>query len=126
MRVCPKCRYKDPSYWKPSAFHPEINHTRSENFQAEFPELFQKLKIKGYIADGFYAYHLTKGGNVERQEISENPKWKEQWYIPTESKNHNLPSHLHNPAKLVSNWLKRDRSQTKLLETKKEEEEGKG
>ena len=116
MRVCPKCGYKDPSYWKPSAFHPEISHCRLGTFNEHYPQLAIKLQKELYFSDGVYAYHLTKGGNVERQAVCENPEWKNQWYIPTESAHHNLPPHLHNPAHLVAKWLKRDRVQKKLTE----------
>lgn len=81
MRVCPKCHYVDSAYWRYS-FMDQIDYTELENFKLLHPELVDELLRKKTIADfdEIYAYHLTKGGNVERQAILQNPTWHIRWH----------------------------------------------
>ena len=81
MRVCPKCKYVDPPYWRYS-FCDQIDYTEYENFKIMHPKLAEELVRKKTIADidEVYAYHLTKGWNVERQAILQNPTWYKRWH----------------------------------------------
>lgn len=92
MRVCPKCGYHESPIWRPSIAHREIDFCRFEDFQQEHPKLAEKLLesqqrkgTKNVVEDEIYAYHLTKGGNVERQAKIDNPAFRVKWLIPVEA-----------------------------------------
>lgn len=99
MRVCPKCGHHDPWYWRGSGIYPGLEYCRFSEFEKDYPEISQALlkaqqehKTKNLVLDEDYGYHLTKGMNVERQSLIENPslKWTSKeaaryWRIPVEA-----------------------------------------
>ena len=68
MRVCPKCGYQDPPYWRHSKHSYWIDFTEYENFALLHPELAKKLEAGKNVEDELYVYHRTRSGiKVERK-----------------------------------------------------------
>lgn len=67
MRVCPKCKYMDPAYWR-HAWHKRFTDvTRIEDLEQQNPELAEKIKENPKLYDdGLYLYKLSKRGYVVR------------------------------------------------------------
>jgi hypothetical protein len=68
-------------------------------FQEDYPELAKQLMeakqlngTKNFMFDKDYCYHLTKGANVERQSLIENPQPTKCWKIPFEKSPNQNPS----------------------------------
>jgi len=60
MRVCPKCGFIDPPYWKHVKYSYYVDFCSFESFGIVEPELAEKLKKGGDIVeDDLYAYRLT-------------------------------------------------------------------
>lgn len=120
MRVCPKCGFKDPLHWKQCAFRQHISYCKIGDLEFNNSLLANKVKKEIYCSEGFYAYHLTKGGRVERQAICENPTWKQRWYLaPYEkSKGNSLQGQHHQASILANKHIQERKLQTKLLEAK--------
>lgn len=116
MRVtCPKCGFRDSIYWRVSMKW-GIDFMRLTDFQNEFPELAKKVRHSKYVEDGIYVYHLTKGKNVERQEIAMNPTYSKSWSINFEDGKHKLPPHLRSVRSRMAIKIKSpDTAQTKLI-----------
>ena len=125
MRVCPKCGYHDPWYWRGSSVVVGLEYCKLSDFQEDYPQIATELintqkegGAKNFVFDKDYCYHLTKGMNVERQSLIENPNPKTHWHIPTEA--HNKPNvafglnPLHHGEKLHT--YNKAPNQTKLLE----------
>ena len=95
MRVCPECGHHDPWYWRGSGVYVGLEFCRFVDFKEDYPELAeallkakQKFSAKNFVFDKDYCYHLTKGMNVERQSLVENPPHFEKsghWRIPVEA-----------------------------------------
>lgn len=86
MRVCPKCEYVDPSYWRHSRYSYFIDFTEYENWLAMgFPE----IEKGGKWEDKLYVYRrMKKHGNVERKAKID---YGYQWNVPME---HHKPRDL--------------------------------
>ena len=127
MRVCPKCGFHDPWFWRGSGVYPGMEFGRLSEVEQEYPELAKELKearkqkgAKNFVFDKDYCYHLTKGSNVERQSLIENPsvKWTNKqgspWHIPVEASPNKISGFginpVHHGKKMTS------KVQTKLLE----------
>lgn len=89
MRVCPKCGHHDPWYWRGSGVYTGLEFCRFSDFQEDYPEIADALLkakrtfgTKNFVFNKDYRYHLTKGMNVERQAIIENPMHDSHWKIP--------------------------------------------
>jgi len=69
MRVCPKCKYIDPPYWKHVKYSYWIDSCSLENFKVLHPKLAKKLtKPCSVVEDEDYLYRLVKNGDwVERK-----------------------------------------------------------
>ena len=69
MRVCPKCGYVDPPYWRHSKYSYWIDHIEYENFQTLHPELCP-LQPGGKIENEHYVYRrMKKSDRVERKAL---------------------------------------------------------
>jgi len=68
MKVCPKCGYEDPPYWKHSrhGWDRQTDYCRIEDIKNLEPALYEILTQKGECDDGLYYYKLSKGGYVYR------------------------------------------------------------
>ena len=83
MRVCPKCGYVESLSWRHS-LKVGIDWMPLSEFEYDFPELVEFVKNNKYFEKHPFVYHLTKGLNVERQAIFENPTYAQRWHIPIE------------------------------------------
>ena len=97
---------------------------RFTDFNTEYPCLAERALHSKVIVEEPFVYHLTRGQNIERQAIIDNPNFKEHWVIPTER---GLPkSHRRaissQYAKNADNIMKARKNQTKLLEEKQFEQ----
>jgi len=86
VKICPKCRYHDPPYWRPRIFDApsSIDITLLENFVGENPELAVSMKAHPgqTFLEALFAYKVTKGGMVWRKE---REFWTtEGWSIPVD------------------------------------------
>jgi len=61
MRVCPKCGYIDPPYWKHVKFSYFVDSCSLENFSLLFPNLAEKI-TDDMVFDGINYYRLIKSG----------------------------------------------------------------
>ena len=130
MRVCPKCSFIDPAYWKHVKFSYHIDSCSLEDFQREYPELSKNLKHGGDITedkDCFYRLNkmctfIFRKAKIEWTENSKNPFGAEKY----EKFNHQMPRHKIN-RKLKDDWpdytfRKVSPNQTKLPEVIKNNE----
>ena len=99
MRVCSKCGHHDPWFWRGSSVATGLEFCKLQEFKEEYPEIAQTLieekekhAVKNFAFDKDYCYHLTRGLNVERQSLIENPTPKNQWCIPLEAAPNKNPS----------------------------------
>jgi len=60
MRVCPKCGFVDPPYWKHCKWSYYIDDCSFENFQMLYPELAKELLKNRLAEDKYYAYRTQK------------------------------------------------------------------
>lgn len=114
MRVCPKCGYIDDPLWRNSLKF-GINYTKLEDFATIKPHLLERIKKEKFVEELPFVYHLTKGGNVERQAIMENPSYQQRWHIPIESGHGAFTRY----SKTMIQIAKRNKVQTRLLEVEK-------
>jgi len=91
VRVCPKCGHHDPWYWRGSGLVAGLEFCRFSDFKQDYQQIADALLktqaqfgTKNFVFDKDYCYHLTKGMNVERQSLIENPDPKTKWHIPCE------------------------------------------
>ena len=84
MRVCPKCGHVDDVCWR-SSLKPGIDFTALSDFKNIHPELVERVSKEKFVEILPFVYHLTRGGNVERQAVMENPSYRQRWGIPTEA-----------------------------------------
>jgi len=72
MRVCPKCGYRDPPYWRPARHRYISDICHITDLDVNEPELAKKVRVFGrapnYYCDGKYYYRLTASNTVERTE----------------------------------------------------------
>ena len=67
MRVCPKCNYMDPTYWRHALHKRFTDVTRIEDLEEQNEELAEKIKANPKLYDdGLYLYKLSKRGYVVR------------------------------------------------------------
>jgi len=117
MRVCPKCGYEDEPYWRASAFKRYISVAHIDNILLDKPKLAKQLEDLKFAEDEFYAYHLTRFRNVERQAKCDNPNWKKQWQIPIEKGfSRKLPSSWRFPCDAYNRIKKEKANQRRLFE----------
>ncbi|MEM2338420.1 MAG: hypothetical protein QXP06_07500, partial [Candidatus Bathyarchaeia archaeon] len=60
MKVCPKCGFKDPDYWRHSRFDYNADYCRFEEFKEISPELATLLENKPNfqpVEDEYYYYY---------------------------------------------------------------------
>lgn len=81
MRVCPKCGYVDPQYWRKGQgdHYGDTDICRLEDLELNEPELAKVLKGNRESFDEHYAYKLLgKGVWVRRRwlEIYKIQRWK--------------------------------------------------
>lgn len=78
---------------------------------------------RNFVFGKDYCYHVTKGLNVERQSLIENPYPEKCWHIPVESAktkpNSAFGLNPFNHGKQMVRIWKPDPNQTKLLEVAK-------
>ena len=86
MRVCPKCRYEDPIYWRHSRFSYWLDQTEYENFETMHPELCP-LKPTQMVEDELYVYRRM-GDRVERKAIIDYEVYG--WREHMEKANHDI------------------------------------
>ena len=78
MRVCPKCGFEDPIYWRHSRFSYWLDQTENENIEAMHPELCP-LKPKQMIEDRLYVYRRMRDRVERKAKIDyEVYGWREQ------------------------------------------------
>lgn len=61
-----------------------MSFMKLEDFKQDFPKLAELVQKQKFVESGYYVYHLTKGGNVERQAIVDNPTYFKRWSVPIE------------------------------------------
>jgi len=87
LRICPKCQYHDPPYWRPRIFDnpSSIEITLLENLVKEDLGPANWLRDnpgKTYDSGGHYVYRMTRTGMVWRKE---RELWAvEGWSIPVD------------------------------------------
>jgi hypothetical protein len=113
MRVCPKCGYVDNPLWRPSMKF-AMDFMRYEDFKSEYPHLAEKVIHRKFLVDEPFVYHVTRGGNVERMALIDNPFYEKVWGIPMEKSKFN-----RSPRSDYNRAMKRNKLQTKLLEVEK-------
>jgi len=118
MRVCPKCGYIDDLIWRHSLKY-GIDWAPYSEFTQINPEIAQKLLKEKFVEEGYYVYHLTKGMNVERQAIFENPTYKQRWAIPIEAGRKGAKMTV--VSKIMSRIKIERKNQTRLFEVTKNE-----
>jgi len=62
MRVCPKCGFEDPPYWRKGQgdHYGDMDICRIEDLDENQPEVAKALREHGEFFDDYYAYRLTK------------------------------------------------------------------
>jgi len=73
MRVCPKCHYVDPPWWRPSRWLPEHDTARIEDLQLNEPIIAQELTEKEVAIVDVYVYWKSKRSPRVRR------TWIEHW-----------------------------------------------
>jgi len=74
MRVCPKCGYVDPPWWRPSRWQPEHDTARIDDLLLHEPELLKQLEREGVVFKGpFVFWKSSRSRRVRRTWIQE---WK--------------------------------------------------
>ena len=137
MRVCPKCGYVDPAYWKHVRFSYHIDSCNWETFKTEYPDLAKNLRKGGDITeDKDYYYRLTKNqivvlrkAKIEWTEFQGNPFGAEKYekfpHTPRGKKEREHSIDNRNYWKEVmhgdSAFRKVHPKQTKLLEVTKKQ-----
>jgi hypothetical protein len=56
MRVCPKCDYHDPDYWRPSRYRFDVDYCYLQDLKDNMPALYEKLRFHDIVCEGIYAY----------------------------------------------------------------------
>jgi len=115
MRVCPKCEYVDNMLWRGS-LKMGINWMPLSDFETVHPEIAEKIRRQKFVEEGVFVYHLTKGMNVERQAIIENPLYFKQWHLPIERGNRKGRMGIY--SKIMLRKKQEKKSQSKLFEEK--------
>lgn len=114
MRVCPKCGYVDPPYWRHSTFSAWIDLTEFESFKDLHPELAERLeKGEKIVEDEHYYYRRTK--NLKRVHRKAKIDFMGAWVQPQEhAKGHDNTKKLRNLIDFRPYW-KIDPNQKKLF-----------
>ncbi|GAG76319.1 unnamed protein product, partial [marine sediment metagenome] len=64
---------------------PCIDFMNFEDFEMSYSIISKLLKTQKHVVKEPFVYHLTRGGNVERQALMDNPNYKIRWGIPIEA-----------------------------------------
>jgi len=70
MRICPKCGYIDPIWWRPAAYHQEFSYAHASSLEALDPELWELLRDKRpgeEVQVGEYVYWKSTRSDVVRR-----------------------------------------------------------
>jgi len=125
MRVCPKCKYVDPPYWKHVKYSYWIDSCSRGNFSLLHPTLAKQLKKASDTAeDDLYVYRLTRNETTVERKAKVDFLDGFGWTDGTEKHEH-FPSKpkspwMHdNPQKRPKLWQGREPYQKKLLEKEK-------
>lgn len=85
MRICPKCGYQDPWYWRPRPWDPDDDYCYLNDFKEIETALFERLmRGEKIVSDKYYCYRLSGRGDafVTRRALV---VWKQYgWRTPTE------------------------------------------
>jgi len=86
------------------------------DFQEIDAQVAKALLSHKFVEKEPFVYHLTKGMNVERQALINNPLYFKCWSIPMENPKHILPNHLRSTRSVLAQSLaKKKCKQQKLL-----------
>jgi len=101
MRICPKCGYIDPDYWRTVRWNGLIDYTHISNLKEFEPEVYEKLmtvRVGETVIINEYAYHLVKNGTIVHRQ------WKVHYNL---YKWHGEPrEHVHHtPIKKRKDYL---------------------
>ena len=66
MRVCPKCGFKDPPFWRSMKYKRYTDYCHKDELGYWDPELYQKIVEAGTITIPPFRYHITKAGYIHR------------------------------------------------------------
>ena len=84
MRVCPKCGYVDPIWWRPAAYHQEHSYASFDVIQWNEPKLWEQLKDlpRGELLriEPFFYWKSTRSDTIRRV-------WIEDYYLVGKSGN---------------------------------------
>ena len=89
MRVCPKCGYTDPPYWRHSKFSSWIDLCEYEDFKEMHPDLAQRLEDgEQNVEDKDYVYRRTK--NLKRVHRKAKVDFMGSWVVDQEKAKHQI------------------------------------
>ena len=121
LRVCPKCGFEDPPYWRHARFSYYIDSCRIDDFRIMKPKLAEKLKIGTTMEDEVYIYRLTKSGQyIMRKAISDIGLSSSVWTDGCESGGRKWRDGVTALKDLRKYWSKFHPDQTKLVHFCKE------
>ena len=69
MRVCPKCGYSENPLWNQSRFAANQMFMRKEDFQREYPDLWELVDKEKQVQQGNYIYLRGRSVYIKRLEI---------------------------------------------------------
>jgi len=69
-----------------------MNYMPLSDFKNAYPDLYEKVIKKKFVEAPPFVYHLTKGQNVQRQALMDNPQYRLHWRQRFEKVNHGCPS----------------------------------
>lgn len=91
-----------------------ISFMRLENFKEVHPDLVERVKKKKFVVEKPFVYHLTKGLNVERQALIDNPEYAKRWAMPMEKSISYRQSPRSDFSKKIHRKQREKQTQTKL------------
>ena len=81
MRVCPKCGYTDPPYWRNKKHNMYTDYCRIDELEMWDPEFAEIIKAKKNIKVNGYIYHLTRTGQyiyrIHERDSFNGKSWRE-------------------------------------------------
>jgi hypothetical protein len=101
MRVCPKCGFIEPQYWRNDRYKRDVQICAITDIEFDDPKLALAIKEgeKGNYDDGTFNYHLTKKGYVVRRANIEGKAW--QSWDSTFEAHHKLSNKMKEQTKLL-------------------------
>lgn len=114
MKVCLICGYIDDPLWR-QAVEFGLSYMPLADFETLMPIVAKRVLNEKFVEEGYYVYHLTKGRNVQRQALMDNPNYKTHWTTKGyyERVNHGCPTNISDVPKAVRR--KGDKKQIKLF-----------